>query len=67
MFLVPAIVGTAVISAFYAMIMYFNDNHFTPGELAGMGTCAAVVALLSLVLYGVYRFTRRSVCRSLGI
>lgn len=66
-FLVPAIVGTGVISAFYAMIMYFNDNRFTPGEIAGMGTCAAVVAALSLVLYGVYRFTRRSVCRSLGI
>ena len=33
-FLVPAIVGTAVISAFYLMIMYFNDNRFTPGEMA---------------------------------
>ena len=66
-FLVPAIVGTAVISAFYTMIMYFNDNRFTPGEVAGMGTCAAVIVLLSMLLYGVYRFTRRSVCRSLGI
>lgn len=66
-FLVPAIVGTAIISAFYVMIMYFNDNRFTPGEVAGMGTCAAVIAVLSLVLYGVYRFTRRNVCRSLGI
>ena len=66
-FLVPAIVGTAIISAFYVMIMYFNDNRFTPGEIAGMGTCAAVIAVLSLVLYGVYRFTRRNVCRSLGI
>ena len=66
-FLVPAMVGTGVISAFYVMIMYFNDNRFTPCEFAGMGTCAAVVAALSLVLYGVYRFTRRSVCRSLGI
>ena len=66
-FLVPAIVGTAVISAFYAMIMYFNDSRFTPGELAGMGACAAVIAALSLVLYGVYRLTRKSVCRSLGI
>ena len=66
-FLVPAIVGTAVISAFYIMIMYFNDDRFTPGELAGIGTCAAVVVALSLVLYGVYRFTRKSVCRRLGI
>ena len=47
MFLVPAIVGTAVISAFYLMIMYFNDNRFTPGEMAGMAVCAAVIAVLS--------------------
>lgn len=66
-FLVPAIVGTLIIAAFYTMIMYFNDNRFTPGELAGMGACAAVVVVLSLMLYGVYRFTRKSVCRSLGI
>lgn len=66
-FLVPAIVGTLIIAAFYTMIMYFNDNRFTPGELAGMGACAAVVVVLSLMLYGVYRFTRKSVCSSLGI
>lgn len=66
-FLVPAIVGTLIIAAFYTMIMYFNDNRFTPGELAGMGSCAAVVVALSLLLYGVYRFTRKSVCHSLGI
>lgn len=66
-FLVPAIVGTAIISAFYVMIMFFNDNRFTPGEIAGMGTCAAVTAALSLALYGVYRLTRKSVCRKLGI
>ena len=66
-FLVPAIVGTSVIAAFYLMIMYFNDNRFTPGEFAGMAACAAVIAVLSAVLYGVYRITRRSVCRTLGI
>ena len=59
--------GTAVITAFYLMIMYFNDNRFTPGEMAGMAVCAAVIAVLSAVLYGVYRITRRSVCRALRI
>lgn len=49
------------------MIMYFNDDRFTPGEIAGMGTCAIVIAALSLVLYGVYRLTRKSVCRTLKI
>ncbi len=66
-FFVPAIVGTTLISAFYAMIMYFNDNRFTSGELAGMATCVMVIVLMSFVLYGVYRFTRKSVCRKLGI
>lgn len=66
-YLVPAVVGTTVICAFYAMILYCNDNRFTPGELAGMGTCAVVIVALSLVLYGVYRFTRKRVCRSLSI
>lgn len=66
-FFVPTIVGTTLISAFYTMIMYFNDNRFTPGELAGMATCAVVIALMSFMLYGVYRFTRKSVCRKLGI
>ena len=63
----PAIVGTGVVAAFYLMIMYFNVNRFTPGEFAGMAACAAVIAALSAVLYGVYRVTRRSVCRALGI
>ncbi len=66
-FLVPALVGTALIAAFYVMIMYFNDSRFTSGELAGMGVCAAVVAAVSAALYLVYRLTRRSVCRSLKI
>jgi len=66
-YLVPAVVGTTVICAFYAMILYCNDNRFTPGELAGMGTCAVVIVALSLALYGVYRFTRKRVCRSLSI
>lgn len=66
-FLVPALVGTTIICAFYIMILYFNDDRFTPGEVAGMGTCAVVIAVLSLALYGVYRFTRKCVCRRLGI
>ena len=66
-FLVPAVVGTAVMAVFYTMIMFFNDGLLTSGELAGLGACAAVVAALSAVLYLVYRFTRRSVCRILKI
>ena len=66
-FLVPMVTGTALIYAFYAMIMYFNDNRLTTGEVAGLGICLLLIAAVSAVLYGVYRLTRRSVCRKLGI
>lgn len=66
-FLVPAVAGTTSIIFFYCIILYFNDNRFTSGEFAGMVICIAVIALLSAVLYDVYRFTRSNVCRKLGI
>lgn len=66
-FLVPALTGTGLIYGFYAMIMYFNDNRLTLQELAGMAVCLAVVAAVSALLYGVYRFTIRRVCRSLKV
>lgn len=66
-FLVPMVTGTALIYAFYTMIMYFNDSRLTTGEVAGLGICLLLIAAVSAVLYGVYRLTRRSVCRKLGI
>ena len=66
-FLVPMVTGTALIYAFYAMIMFFNDNRLTAGELAGLGSCLLLVCAVSTILYGVYRLTRRAVCCKLGI
>ncbi len=68
-FLVPCVVGTGLIYAFYAMIMYFNGDPvgFTTGEIAGMGTCLLVISAVSALLYGVYRLTMRRVCRVLSI
>ena len=66
-FLVPALTGTGLIYGFYAMIMYLNDNRLTLQELAGMAVCLAVVAAVSVLFYGVYRFTLRSVCRMLKV
>ena len=66
-FLVPMLTGTALIYAFYTMIMYFNDNRLTMGEVAGLGSCLLLIIAVSALLYGVYRLTRRSVCRRLGI
>ena len=66
-FLVPAIVGTGLIYAFYTMIMFFNDNRLTAQELAGMAMCLLVVAGISALFYGFYRLTLRQVCRALRI
>ena len=49
------------------MIMYFNDNRFTPSEFAGMATCGLVILALSAVLYAVYRLTLRAVRRALNL
>lgn len=65
-FFTPCLTGTAVIFMFYTMIMYFNDNRLTPQELAGMGLCLVLIAVLSAVLYLAYRRTRATVCRMLG-
>ena len=66
-FFVPLCTGTLLIYAFFAMILYFNSGSFTPGELAGLANCALVVLVLSLFLYGMYRFTLGRVCSALSI
>ena len=67
MFTVPAITGTGVIYAFYAMIMYANDDRLSLSELAGMGACLLLILAISLLMYAVYRLTLRRVCRALEI
>ena len=66
-FTVPAITGTGVIYAFYAMIMYANDDRLSLNELAGMGACLLVILAISLLMYAVYRLTLRRVCQALDI
>lgn len=68
-FAVPAAAGTAIIYAFYLMIMYFNGDPagITPSEAAGLAACLGLIAVLSAGFYLVYRLTRRSVCRALSI
>ena len=66
-FTVPAITGTGVIYAFYAMIMYANDDRLNLNELAGMEACLLVILAISLLMYAVYRLTLRRVCQALDI
>ena len=66
-FFVPAVTGTTLIYAFYAMIMYFNDNRITDTEIAGLAVCLGVIAAVSALLYLVYRLTLNKVCAALDI
>ena len=65
--LLPAITGTGAIYAFYAMIMYANDDRLSLNELAGMGACLLLILIVSLLMYAVYRMTLRRVCQALDI
>ncbi len=66
--MVPVVVGTTLMYALYAMIMYFNDGGiFTDAEVAGLGNCALLVAVLSAGLYGFYRLTLRQTYKVLKL
>ncbi len=66
-FFVPILTGTLLISVFYSMILFFNDNRISAGELAGGSAALGLVVAISLMLYGVYRITLQKVCQSLTI
>lgn len=67
-FKAPTAVGTVVIYLFYCMILYMNDGgRFTPTELAGLGSCAAVVCVVTLCIRGFYSFVLKRVCEKLEI
>jgi hypothetical protein len=56
-FFVPALTGTAVISVFYGMILYFNDGKISSGEISGIAACAGVIIAMSILIYLFYRMT----------
>lgn len=67
-FFTPILTGTVIMYLFYAMIMFLNDGgSLTGSEIAGMLVCLGLVAAVSLLLYGIYRFTLRKVCGMLNI
>ncbi|MDO5784812.1 MAG: ABC transporter permease [Eubacteriales bacterium] len=66
-FLTPAVIGTGLISAFYTMILYFNDNQLSVDELLGMLACAAIIVAISALFYAFYRMTLKRACATLDI
>lgn len=66
-FFTPAIIGTTIIFAFYMMIMFFNDNRLSIEEIAGAAACTVLIFIISIIFYGIYRFTLKKVCTVLNI
>jgi len=67
-FFTPIATGTAIICAFYMMIMFFNDGgSFSRSELAGFVNCLFLIAAVSFLVYCIYRFTLHKVCGMLKV
>ena len=66
-FTVPAAAGIGLICIFYGMIMFFNDGRLSAGELAGLGSCLLLIAVVAAALWGEYRLAVRGVFRVLEL
>ena len=66
-FTVPAAAGIGLICIFYGMIMFFNDGRLSAGELAGLGSCLLLIAVVAAALWCVYRLAVRGVFRVLEL
>lgn len=67
-FKAPIFVGTLLIFSFYTLILYGNgEGGITPYEWAGLAACLLVIVVVSMLLYGLYRLTLRSVYQELKL
>lgn len=66
-FKTPLFIGTLLILGFYTLILYGNSGSLTASEWAALGNCLLVTAVISALLYGLYRVTLRSAYKQLQI
>lgn len=68
-FVAPIATGTALISIFYTMILYFNSGNgeFTSAELLSGRNCLLIIVGMLVLFYGLYRFTLSRVCDNLRL
>lgn len=66
-FRIPAFTGMTLMTLLYSLILYANDSRLTSSELYSLLVCLAVLAVISLVLYICYRYTRKNIERQLDI
>lgn len=66
-FLIPLAIGTVGILGFFFLLMYSNNGALDEGELVSIGMSAALTAVASGVMWGVYRVTLKRARRMLGV
>lgn len=66
-FVVPSAIGMSIMYLLYTMIMFANDGKLTSGEVIGLGVCLVILFLFAGILYLVYRYTVRQMCKQLDI
>lgn len=66
-FRTPTIVGTLVIFMLYMVIMYGNSGGFIAREIAGIRNCLILIAVITGLIWGFYRWVLKKVCKMLNI
>lgn len=66
-FFIPALIGTVGIAAFYGLMMFVNTGGFETGELLAFAIDGALIVLMSLILWVVYRITLGKVTKMLDV
>lgn len=56
-FRTPSVVGISTMFLLYCMLMYANDGKFSVDEMVGLLVCGAVLMIVILIIYFVYRKT----------
>ncbi len=64
---VPVVIGTAVIFAFYGMILYFNSNSITFPEIQSMGMNLLLGSAIMGLIYLLYRYILKQACRIINL
>lgn len=66
-FAIPSAIGMIIMYLLYIMIMYANDGKIQLVEIVGLLFCLALILLFTLLIYGVYVKTLKSIHKQLGI
>lgn len=66
-FFVPAAIGTLGIYGFFSLMLYANNGALDAGELLALTINTTLLAVTSIMLWGIYRVTLGKVSQILGV